>query len=155
MGVKFSFAKVTPLSSFFVSTKCSGLLLHVYLYLCILCSLTQFSIKIPKSRYIILSNIFTTRTLGLSRLHLATLKCSVLDFPYLLPYTLSIKFGNLTTFKILSDALILIWGFSGCNVHDPYIKAKVLFFCLSFLGLLQGKMPFAICVIYSYHFFSW
>lgn len=62
-------------------------------------------------------------------------KWIVLDFPNLSPCNLPTEFGNPTKIKILSDSLILIWGHFGCNVHNT---------CT---GLLQDKMPFAICVI--------
>lgn len=58
---------------------------------------------------------------GIIKSHLATPECSVLDFPNLLPYNLPVEFGDLTTFKILSDPLILIWDYFGCSMHEPYI----------------------------------
>lgn len=70
--------------------------------------------------YTLLSHIYI-HSLGLSKSHLATPECSVLDFPNLLPYNLPVEFGDLTTFKILSDPLILIWDYFGCSMHEPYI----------------------------------
>lgn len=60
-GSKGSLCKVHSFSSFVVSLKSSPAWpQNVSLYLCILCTLVQCRIKIPKSMYLISSTIFTT-----------------------------------------------------------------------------------------------